>query len=68
MPLNVEFNNRDFFRPPKPTQDGQDFMFSLNRKSIGINNNNQKELTNMSIIGKMIDGCLICEVRNQESS
>ena len=50
------------------TQEGKSFMFSLDRASTGINNTPQNEPTIMTVIEKIIDGFLNCEVRNPENS
>ena len=68
IPVNVKFNSKYFARTPKPTQEGQAFMLSLDRDSIVINNIPLKEPTNMSVIQNLIDGCLIRQVRNSENS
>ena len=56
MPVNVNFNNKDFVRHPKPMQEGQDIMLILERGIIIINNSPLKDPTIMSVIEKMIDG------------
>ena len=68
MPENVKFNKKYFIRTTETTQEGKAFVLILDMDSIGINNIPQKEPTSISVIEKMIDGCLICEVRNSESS
>ena len=68
MPINAIFNRKDFVRSPRPNQEGQTFMLSLDRYSIGINNSYHKETTGMSVIEKMIDVCLIHYLINSESS
>ena len=68
MPVNMKFNSKYFVRPPKPIQEGKAFMFSLDRASTGINNTPQNEPTIMTVIEKIIDGFLNCEVRNPENS
>ena len=68
MPLYVKFNSKDIVRTYNTTQEGKYLMSSLDRDSIGINDIPRKEPTSMSVIGKMIDGCIIRKVRNSESS
>ena len=50
IPVNVKFGSKYFVRPPRSTQEGQDFMLILDRDSIGINNSPQKEPISMYII------------------
>ena len=54
MPVNVNLNGKDSFRPPKATKEGQDFVLSLDRDIIWINNSPQKDPTNISVIEKRL--------------
>ena len=65
--LNVNSNSKYFVRPPKITQEGQEFVLILDRDSIGINNSSWRETKSMSVIEMMINGCLIRKMRNSES-
>ena len=53
--VSVKFKIKYFIRPPKPIQQGQDLLLSLDRDSVGINNSSQKEPNSMSVIEEMID-------------
>ena len=66
--LNVNSNSKYFVRPPKITQEGQEFVLILDRDSIGINNNSRKEPTRIYVIENIINECLIQKVSNSKSS
>ena len=64
----MNFNGNDLFIPHKTTQEGQDFMLSLDRDSIERKNTPQKETARMSVMERNIDGCLIRDVSSSETS